>query len=78
MRTLKEMIEQYKESHRNERVAELRAMFAVEERGGALWLTHSGVAFKQISDNASAAEVAYELNQARATAVKFEGYADLH
>lgn len=72
------MIEQYKEYHRTERVAELRSMFAVEERGGALWLTHSGVAFKRVSGSASAAEVASELNNARDTAVNFEGHADIY
>lgn len=78
MRKMREMIEQYKERRRVERAAELRAMFAVEERDGILWLTHSGVAFKQISGNASASEVSYELNQARYAAVDFESHANIH
>ena len=71
MRKIKEIIDEHKAKAQFEREAEIKSEFLVVERNGALWLTHAGIAFKQVESGMSSEEVAKEVNAARETAIKF-------
>lgn len=48
--------------------------FKVVEKDGVIWLTHLGFAFKEMPYNLNAAEIAKEIQNARQTAIRYEGY----
>lgn len=73
MKTIKELIERRKDKYRRQAEVNLKSEFKVKERGGILYLTHNDVAFKIIDTNASAADIAMALEEARAAAINFEG-----
>lgn len=72
MNIIKIWLEKQKQKSIRQRALELSGEFKVIERGGKLWLTHMGVAFKRIQEDTCAQDVARELSLARETAVMFD------
>lgn len=71
MNKIKEIIEKRKEKAQIEKEAVLKSDFRVVERGGALWLTHCGVAFMKVPAATKSEDVAKMLNDARSNAIEF-------
>lgn len=71
MKTIKQYIEDKKEKLRLKDEANQKSSFKVKERGGFLWLTYNGVAFKKMEPSASAADIVKALNTARDYSVEF-------
>lgn len=71
MKTIKQYIEDKKEKYRLKDEANMKASFKVKERGGFLWLTYNGVAFKKMESSASASDIVKALNMARDCSVEF-------
>lgn len=72
MGTVKQFADKWKESVRKKAVDAICDSFAVTERGGDLWLTHYGVAFKRIDKDTAAHKVTALLNEVRRAAIDFE------
>lgn len=66
------IIKRYRERMEASKDALIREEFKVTEKGGSLWLTHRGVAFRRIEDHHTAEVVANLLKDARDAAVKHE------
>lgn len=73
MTWLKKYISSKKEEMQQQNIAHIRASFDIEERNGAMWLTHAGVAFMKVDDYTSASQAAKMLNEARDCAIEFDG-----
>lgn len=73
MKTIKTMIADYKANNRASHEKEIRGQFKVVERGGVLYLTHNGTAFKIIGTDTCATDIATALEDARNAAVDYEG-----
>ena len=73
MKNFKKYISDRKEKYRMQYEANIRSDFKVQEKSGSLWLTHNGIAFMKVDENANASDVAKLLNTARNCAVDFEG-----
>lgn len=71
MKSIKVFFENERLKYRQKYETEIRECFDVTERGGYMWLTYNGVAFKKFDGSLSADEVAQTLNQARDEAVEF-------
>lgn len=73
MELLKNWIETQKTKNNRQHIATMRDEFKVKEKDGKIWLTHCGIAFREIPSKATAEDIAKELNEARNTALRFEG-----
>lgn len=75
MNIIKHWLDKQKQKSVRQRATDLYNEFKVIEKDGTLWLTHLGVAFKEIPSTTSAEGVAQLLNEARETAVKHDSAA---
>ena len=63
----------YKEQVRKNQLENIKSDFKVAEKNGKIYITHHGYAFAVIAKDATAAEIASKLNEARKAALEFEG-----
>lgn len=70
----KKWLTKYQAKEMKRRAGSIFEDFKVIEKDNKIWLTHMGFAFKEIPNNKSAAEIAKELNNARQTAIRYEGF----
>lgn len=71
MKGLRDFIDSYKTDTARKERNELRSRFRVTERGGSLWLTLDGVAFRRIAGTEDAQAVTRFLDEARDAATSF-------
>ena len=74
MNFFKKWLENCQAKEMKRRAGSILEDFKVIEKDNKIWLTHMGFAFKEIPNNKSASEIAKELNNARQTAIRYEGY----
>lgn len=74
MNFLKKWLQKEKAKEAKRRAGSILEDFKVVEKDGKIWLTHMGFAFKEMPATKSTGEVAKELNTARQTAIRYEGY----
>lgn len=73
MKTLKQAWNYHKSKQKDLEVRAIRADFWVAEKNGRIYLIHHGYAFAEMDKYASASDIAGKLNEARKTALEFEG-----
>lgn len=73
MNVLKKWVESQKTKSNKQHIDSMRDEFRVKEKDGKIWLTHYGIAFKEIPPKSTAEDIAKELEDARKTALRFEG-----
>lgn len=78
MNILKKWFEKQKFKTAQQKIESIRNDFSIIEKDNGLWLTHLGVAFKEVDSNKSARDAAQELNQARLTAIRYAGLKIVH
>lgn len=71
MNRIKEWLLSYREKKAERQRMELRSRFKVRERGGSLWLTLDGEAFRRIGPTENAETITAMLNEARVVAITF-------
>lgn len=73
MKTIRQWWDDRKESSRKNEAENIKSGFKVAEKNGKIYITHHGYAFAVIAKDATAAEIASKLNEARKAALEFEG-----
>ena len=69
---LKKFIENQKAQKRHNRETEISSTFNIAIKDDKLWLTHNGDAIKEIDGNTTADTIVAELNNFKATAIKYK------
>lgn len=72
MKKIKNIISDSREKYRLKDEENIKSDFKVSERKGKLWLTHLGIAFREIEDDMPSSEIARLLNEARQKAIEYE------
>lgn len=70
---MKEWWTKHKDKSRKDELENIKRDFKVCENGGKIYLTHNGYAFAVMAKDATAAEIAVKLNEARKAALELEG-----
>ena len=73
MKTLKQLLNEYKEKSKKNKINNIKRDFDVDEKNGRIYITLCGHAFAEMPMYASAYDITNKLEEARKAAMEFEG-----
>lgn len=71
---IQNVIQTWRDAQQMRRTMELTDRFSVREINSTMFLCVDGVAFEQVNDNKSAANICDKLSEARQAAIKYNDY----